>query len=98
MKKLALLVLLLASCVDRDPPALPISSNPYLPKPPEPKESTVVAVPLSKPRPDQVARVVWKVSLPGSHPLATPAYAEGKLYLGGGFGSCEFYCLDAASG
>jgi len=40
----------------------------------------------------------WKVSIPGQRPLATPAVAEGKVFLGGGFGSYEFYALDAETG
>src|SRR5262249_43657395 len=40
----------------------------------------------------------WKVTIPGGRPLASPAVAEGKLFVGGGFGSHEFYALDAASG
>jgi Ca-activated chloride channel family protein len=40
----------------------------------------------------------WKVSIPGGRPLASPAIAEGKIFLGGGFGSHEFYALDAISG
>ena len=40
----------------------------------------------------------WKVAIPGGHPLATPAVAQGRLFLGGGFGSYEFYCLDAETG
>src|SRR5262245_51657469 len=40
----------------------------------------------------------WKVTLPGRLPLATPALADGRLFLGGGFGSYDFYALDAASG
>ncbi len=40
----------------------------------------------------------WKVQIPGNRPLATVAYADGKLYVGGGYGSYEFYCLDAATG
>jgi outer membrane protein assembly factor BamB len=40
----------------------------------------------------------WKVAIPGNRPLATPAIAEGRLYLGGGFGSHEFYAFDAISG
>lgn len=40
----------------------------------------------------------WKIQIPGNRPLATPAYADGKLYVGGGYGSYEFYCIDAASG
>ncbi|MBM4094115.1 MAG: hypothetical protein FJ276_32615, partial [Planctomycetes bacterium] len=40
----------------------------------------------------------WKVAIPGGHPLATPAVAQGRLFLGGGFGSYEFYCLNAETG
>jgi Ca-activated chloride channel family protein len=40
----------------------------------------------------------WKVTIPGNRPLATPAVVEGKVYIGGGFGSHEFYSLDAVAG
>jgi outer membrane protein assembly factor BamB len=40
----------------------------------------------------------WKVTIPGGRPLATPAVADGRLFLGGGFGSYDFYALDAATG
>jgi outer membrane protein assembly factor BamB len=40
----------------------------------------------------------WKVKLPGGHPLATPAVVDGQVFLGGGFGSYEFYALDAVTG
>ena len=40
----------------------------------------------------------WRLRLPENRPLATPAYWEGLLFVGGGFGSYEFYALDAASG
>ncbi len=40
----------------------------------------------------------WKVAIPGRRPLATPAVADGRLFLGGGFGSYEFYALDADTG
>jgi outer membrane protein assembly factor BamB len=30
--------------------------------------------------------------------LATPAVVDGKVFLGGGFGSYEFYALDAKTG
>lgn len=40
----------------------------------------------------------WRVTLPGGHTLATPAVADGRVFLGGGFGSYEFYALDAATG
>jgi outer membrane protein assembly factor BamB len=40
----------------------------------------------------------WKVSIPGGRPLATPAVADGLVFLGGGFGSYDFYAFDAATG
>jgi outer membrane protein assembly factor BamB len=40
----------------------------------------------------------WKVTIPGGRPLATPAVADGRLFLGGGFGSYDFYALDAVTG
>ena len=40
----------------------------------------------------------WKIQIPGNRPLATPAIAEGKLFVGGGFGSHEFYAFDATTG
>ena len=40
----------------------------------------------------------WKVVLPGRHPLATPAFADGRVFVGGGFGSYEFYAFDAFTG
>src|SRR5262249_29806054 len=35
---------------------------------------------------------------PGSRPIATPAYADGMIFVGGGYGSHEFYALDAETG
>jgi Ca-activated chloride channel family protein len=40
----------------------------------------------------------WVVRIPGGRPIATPAYADGRLYVGGGYGSHEFYCFDAKTG
>jgi Ca-activated chloride channel family protein len=40
----------------------------------------------------------WKVVLPGHRPLATPAVVNGRVFVGGGFGSYEFYALDALTG
>jgi outer membrane protein assembly factor BamB len=40
----------------------------------------------------------WKVTIPGRRPLATPAFAEERIFLGGGFGSYEFYAFEAGSG
>ena len=43
-------------------------------------------------------RTGWVIRLPGNRPIATPAYADGMLFVGGGYGSYEFYALDAQSG
>lgn len=40
----------------------------------------------------------FAIQLPSKAPLPTPAYADGKLYVSGGFHSKEFYCFDAATG
>jgi outer membrane protein assembly factor BamB len=40
----------------------------------------------------------WTVSIPGGRPLATPAVVDGRVFLGGGFGSYDFYALDAETG
>ncbi|MCD4733441.1 PQQ-binding-like beta-propeller repeat protein, partial [bacterium] len=40
----------------------------------------------------------WRVEVPGGRALATPAIGEGLVYIGGGFGSYEFYAFDANNG
>jgi outer membrane protein assembly factor BamB len=40
----------------------------------------------------------WKLTIPGGHTLATPAVVDGRAFLGGGFGSYEFYAFDARDG
>jgi Ca-activated chloride channel homolog len=40
----------------------------------------------------------WRVVIPGRRSLATPAVVDGRVFLGGGFGSFEFYAFEAASG
>jgi outer membrane protein assembly factor BamB len=40
----------------------------------------------------------WQARIPGGRPLATPAVVDGRVFLGGGFGSYEFYGLDADTG
>ena len=40
----------------------------------------------------------WVVRVPGGRPLATPAYSDGMLFVGGGYGSSEFYAFDARTG
>ena len=43
-------------------------------------------------------RTGWVLRLPGNRPIATPAYADGMLFVGGGYGSHEFYAVDADTG
>lgn len=40
----------------------------------------------------------WKVRVPGNRPLATVAYEDGMIFVGGGYGSYEFYAFDARTG
>jgi outer membrane protein assembly factor BamB len=40
----------------------------------------------------------WVMRIPGSRPIATPAYANGMIFVGGGYGSHMFYAIDAATG
>lgn len=66
------------------------------------------SVRISLPRPDSPLKPArfetddgrggWVTSLPGSKPIATPAYDNGMLFVGGGYGSYEFYGLDAGTG
>src|SRR5262245_50959573 len=59
------------------------------------------AVKLSEPKPfaSKDGKIKgWKLTVPGGRPLATPAVVDGKLFIGGGFGSHEFYAVDAITG
>src|SRR6202158_94358 len=40
----------------------------------------------------------WVLRLPGGRPIATPAYADGMLFVGGGYGSHEFYAGHSGAG
>lgn len=40
----------------------------------------------------------WAVKMPQQLPMATPAISDGRLFVGGGFGSYDFYCVDVNSG
>ncbi len=40
----------------------------------------------------------WTVRIPGNCSLATPAIKNGRVFLGGGFGSYDFYAFNAADG
>lgn len=65
-----------------------------------------IAIPIPKPKtmlratifktPDQ--KEGWAIQIPGNRPLATPTYYQGRIYVGGGYGSHEFYCFDALTG
>ncbi|HEX7314964.1 MAG TPA: PQQ-binding-like beta-propeller repeat protein [Pyrinomonadaceae bacterium] len=76
------------------------------PKPVNIDLSKAVKVSLPKPSQDlQPAnfktadgREGWVVRIPGGRPLATPAYSKGRLFVGGGYGSHEFYAFDAKTG
>ncbi len=40
----------------------------------------------------------WKLTIPGNRPLATVAYEDGLIFVGGGYGSYEFYAIEAKTG
>ncbi len=40
----------------------------------------------------------WALQISGNHPIATPAYDKGMIFIGGGYASHEFYAFDAATG
>jgi Ca-activated chloride channel family protein len=46
----------------------------------------------------KAGRSGWKVQIPGNRPLATVAYEDGLIFVGGGYGSYEFYALEAKTG
>jgi Ca-activated chloride channel homolog len=68
--------------------------------------STAVNVNLPTPKRDLEAesfgtpdgKTGWVLRLPGGRPIATPAYADGMLFVGGGYGSHEFYAVDSETG
>ncbi|MBI2901790.1 MAG: PQQ-binding-like beta-propeller repeat protein [Planctomycetes bacterium] len=40
----------------------------------------------------------YSMRLPAAHPIPTPAVHGGRVYVSGGFGSKQYFCLDAATG
>ena len=60
---------------------------------PEPKRE-LQAAPFQTPD----GKSGWVLRIPGARPLATPAYRDGMLFLGGGYGSHEFYAFDSDTG
>ncbi|HXG10279.1 MAG TPA: PQQ-binding-like beta-propeller repeat protein [Gemmataceae bacterium] len=102
---LPLTVVALASAYLAFSPALAHGQNPPPQQAPSPLPQQVrrpgpppeVSAPVPFRSPD--GKITgWKVVLPGGRPLATPAVVDGKVFIGGGFGSHEFYAFDAATG
>ncbi|HYX68643.1 MAG TPA: PQQ-binding-like beta-propeller repeat protein [Terriglobales bacterium] len=85
-----------------------LAGEPAAPAPKELKLDLSKAVPVSLPTPKAGLTPVafrtsdgkagWVVRIPGGRPIATPAYADGMLFVGGGYGSHEFYAFDAETG
>jgi Ca-activated chloride channel family protein len=67
-------------------------------------KSVKVSLPANKPELTPVnfrtadGKTGWVVRIPGNRPLATPAYSNGRVFIGGGYGSHEFYAFDAKTG
>lgn len=53
-------------------------------------------IPVSFRTPD--GRTGWSMRISSDRPIATPAYADGLIFLGGGYGSHEFYAFNADTG
>ncbi len=67
-----------------------------------PEKSERGSEPDEKIQPEKVkyhsGRAGWKLAIPGNRPLATVAYEDGLLFVGGGYGSYEFYAIEAKTG
>ncbi|MCI0381098.1 MAG: PQQ-binding-like beta-propeller repeat protein [Gemmataceae bacterium] len=76
------------------------AQNTGKPKPVQPNEEQWQAPNIAPPAAFQSkeGKKGWKVVIPGDRPLATPAVVGGKVFVGGGFGSHEFYAFGAVSG
>ena len=65
-------------------------------------EGGVSRIMTAPPRPETFrtpdGKLGWKLHVPGGKPLATPAYDGGMVFIGGGYGSHEFYALDSGTG
>jgi Ca-activated chloride channel family protein len=66
------------------------------------RQGTVVPIPVGEISAERITlgngRSAWRVKIPGGRALATPAVAGGMVFVGGGFGSHEFYAFDAETG
>lgn len=92
------------SCSKIDKTSQPTKPAEEKPIPSIPIDSQKVTIPQAKAPLEPVAFTTpdgkkgWKVTIPGNRPLATPAIAKNLILIGGGFGSHEFYTLDAETG
>jgi outer membrane protein assembly factor BamB len=77
-----------------------LAQSKVLSKAPAKEQTGVAKALLPKPQSFQTraGRSGWRMTLAGGHTLATPAVYEDLLFLGGGFGSHEFYALSAETG
>lgn len=66
---------------------------------PKGKEGRVESIPTDKIKIEEFktedGKTGLSVQIPGGRPLATPAVVDGMVFVGGGFGSYEFYAFDA---
>jgi len=58
------------------------------------ERKTVATIPFTS----KEGKKGWKAVIPGGETLATPAVVDGKVFIGGGFNSTDFYALDAETG
>src|SRR4051812_4517407 len=88
------------------PSATPAAPQADVPKPVKIDLATAVKVPIPAGIKDlqpatfktSDGKEGWVVRVPGGRPLATPAYSKGMLFVGGGYGSHEFYAFDSKTG
>jgi Ca-activated chloride channel family protein len=66
------------------------------------KKGTVTPIPLDNLKAERFktgdGKTGWRVTVPGNRALTTPAVVDGMVFVGGGFGSYEFYAFDATTG
>ena len=69
------------------------------PNSPEVEDNTSTESVLApKPMKFNSGRTGWRLQIPGNRPLATVAYEDGLIFVGGGYGSYEFYAIEAKTG
>ncbi|HKP87916.1 MAG TPA: PQQ-binding-like beta-propeller repeat protein [Blastocatellia bacterium] len=110
----ATLFVALAICVSQSPTAQAGKGKPVSQHKPSPEAPRQVQIDLDKavrvalPNADANLKPLafrssdgkkgWVIHIPGDRPISTPAYANGMLYVSGGYGSHEFYAFNAETG